>query len=110
MKRLTVNIDDESAKVLADYAACAGCSQSSVVRSLLMAIAPTFQRSVSLYKRAQDCGTESVKVLQQAAAQMETEVVPKQQAFIRDWNALIARTSEEVEKAANGGHSEFENI
>lgn len=110
MKRLTVSIDDESAQVLADYAACAGCSQASVVRSLLVAIAPTFRHSVDLYKQAQDCGTESVKVLQRAVSQMETDIVPKQQAFLRDWNALIARTSEDMEKAANGGHSEFENL
>lgn len=110
MKRLTVSIDDESAKTLADYAAAAGCSQASVVRSLLVAIAPTFQRSVDLYKRAQDCGNESVKVLQKAVAQMETDIMPKQQAFLRDWNALIARTSEDIEKAATGGHDEFSNL
>lgn len=110
MKRLTVSIDDASAKTLADYAAAAGCSQASVVRSLLVAIAPTFQRSVDLYKQAQDCGNESVKVLQRAVSQMETDIMPKQQAFLRDWNALIARTSEDMEKAANGGHSEFENL
>lgn len=110
MKRLTVSIDDASAKTLADYASCAGCSQASVVRSLLVAIAPTFQRSVDLYKQAQDCGNESVKVLQRAVSQMETDIMPRQQAFLRDWNALIARTSEDIEKAATGGYDESSNL
>ena len=110
MKRLTVNIDDRAADMLASYSAITGVSQSAVVRSLLAAITPTFEQSVALYRRAQDAGTQSVQVLQRAAEQMEIDVMPKQQQFLRDWNALIAKTSEEVERAAHGGHDELANL
>lgn len=110
MKRLTVSIDDKLAKTLEEYAAAAGCSQASIVRGMLLAIAPTLHSSVVLYKRAQDVGAETQKVLKQAANRLDTEMVPRQQAFVRDWNAMVAQMAEDLEKAANGGHSEFDNI
>ena len=110
MKRLTVTIDDKSAQTLAEFASLSACSQASVVRSLLAAVSPTLQQSVDLYKRAQDCGNQSVQVLQRAAARMDSDIMPKQQAFLRDWNALLARTSEDIEKAVTDGHDESSDL
>lgn len=110
MKRLTINIDDRSAKMLADYSAASGVSQSAVVRSMLASVTPVFEQSVALYNRAQHCGAQSVQVLQRAADRIQSDVIPQQQQFLMNWNALIAKTSEDVEKAANGGHDELADI
>ena len=111
MKRLTVSIDDKLAKTLADYASCAGCSQASVVRGVLLALEPTLDSSVSVYRRAQDCGVQTKQVLQRAAEKMGTDILPRQQAFVREWNAMLANLSEDIDKAATrDGNSQSSNF
>lgn len=98
--RLTINLDDDTARSLRDFAAVSGQSQSAIVREMISAVAPTFDKSVEMYRRAQAAGAESLDVLRKAAQQADADVMPHQQAFLREWTALLARTSEAIDEAA----------
>lgn len=100
MKRVTVTLDEKTDDVLTEFAELTGESKSSIVRGLLSTVVPTLNKSVDLYKQAQAAGEESQKIMLNAANTMEQNFLPQTQKFMRDWNALMAQTQDEIDKVS----------
>ena len=96
MQRLTINLDDRTYKAVKDFAQVSQVSTSALMRSMLVDLVPTFERSVDLYKMAQEAWEQGRKSLLQKATKLES-TVPAQQELLRSYKALMAQVQEAMD-------------
>lgn len=96
MQRLTISLDDRTYKAVKDFAHASHVSTSALMRSMLVELVPTFERSVDLYKMAQEAGEQGKKSLLQAATRLES-TVPAQQELLRSYKTLMAQVQEALD-------------
>ena len=96
MQRLTISLDDRTYKAVKDFAQASQVSTSALMRSMLVELVPTFERSVDLYKMAQEAGEQGKKSLLQKATRLES-TVPAQQELLRSYKTLMAQVQEAMD-------------
>lgn len=96
MQRLTISLDDRTYKAVKDFAQASHVSTSALMRSMLVELVPTFERSVDLYKMAQEAGEQGKKSLLQTATRLES-TVPAQQELLRSYKTLMAQVQEAMD-------------
>lgn len=96
MQRLTISLDDRTYKAVKNFAQSSHVSTSALMRSMLVELVPTFERSVDLYKMAQEAGEQGKKSLLQTAKRLES-TVPAQQELLRSYKTLMAQVQEAMD-------------
>lgn len=96
MQRLTISLDDRTYKAVKDFAQTSQVSTSALMRSMLVELVPTFERSVDLYKMAQEAWEQGKKSLLRKATKLES-TVPAQQELLRSYKTLMAQVQEAMD-------------
>lgn len=96
MKRLTISLDDRTYSAVKNFAQVSQTSASALMRSMLAELVPMFERSVDLYRMAQEAGEQGKKSLAQTATRLES-TVPAQQELLRSYKTLIAQVQEAMD-------------
>lgn len=97
MARITISLDDDTAKMVHEFADASGVSQSALLRSLLHEVKPSFDVALNMYRQAKAAGEQGKEVLRESSKRMEN-LLPQQQNFVRSWNELLAATQDEMDK------------
>lgn len=79
-----------------NFAQVSHTSSSALMRSMLAEMVPMFERSVDLYRMAQEAGEQGKNSLLQTASRLES-TVPAQQELLRSYKALVAQVGEALE-------------
>lgn len=93
MKRLTISLDDRTYAAVKNFAQASQTSSSALMRSMLAELVPMFERSVDLYRMAQEAGEQGKKSLLQTATKLES-TRPAQQELLRSYKSLVAQVGE----------------
>jgi hypothetical protein len=96
MKRLTISLDDRTYMAVKNFAQASQTSTSALMRSMLVEMVPMFERSVDLYRMAQEAGEQGKKSLLQTASRLES-TVPAQQELLRSYKTLVAQVGEAMD-------------
>lgn len=96
MQRLTISLDDRTYKAVKDFAQASQVSTSALMRSMLVDLVPTFERSVDLYKMAQEAWEQGKKSLLRKATKLEF-TAPAQQELLRAYKTLMAQVQEAMD-------------
>lgn len=79
-----------------NFAQVSQTSSSALMRSMLADLVPMFERSVDLYRMAQDAGEQGRKSLLKTASRLES-TVPAQQELLRSYKSLVAQVGEALD-------------